>query len=300
MNRHRVGVLVAIWALGLATIAAALPGIPAGTALAQGIGQASYNGVTFNYDKALANNVSGQSVPSTVGQDVIFSEIRPEHNSFSFDGYPSKGTWSPQIRVIPMDAYKAAQPGVGSELEALEMYLGGDTDKPLPLLPAVNEARIITEGVAPVVGAGVSGVRFLASYAQGITPVGADNVTYMFTGITRDGKYYVEGTFPVALSTPLDSPPSTITPESVQAYNRVVAQRLRDTDRSGFTPTLDLLDKMVASIQVNATVIPGMPTTGADGLQNEGAIFILLGLAAVMIAAGRWISGRNKTPSTRT
>jgi hypothetical protein len=277
------------------------------------MGQAGYEGVTFSYDTSMATRVRGQTVPSNVGQGDLISEVRPEHIAFSFDGYPSQGVWSPQIRVIPLAAYKAAhaQSAVTDELSALEGYIdsnmgsgtgGGSgssstgTPRTLPFLPPVNAQRIISEDVAPVVGAGVSGVRFIASYAQNPGPVGADNITYMFIGLTADGKYYVESTFPVALSTPLDPPPSPVTAENAQAYNQAVAVKLSNTDMMGFLPTLDKLDKMMSSVQVSGSVgpqIPGMPTTGSPAPEYGWQILPLLALGMVVLLAGVAISTRS-------
>lgn len=301
MNKCRSGIRAAIWVLGIAMTTAVLPGIPARSdiAFAQGIGQASYGGVTLSYDNSLATAVRGQAVASNVGQNTIPSEIRPQHISFSFDGYPSKGVWTPQIRVIPLGAYRAAQSatGVSAELSGLEKYLGGATSAPLPQLPPVNAQRIISEDVAPIDGAGVSGVRFIASYSQAIVPVSGDNITYMFIGLSADRQYYVEGTFPVSLNTPLDPAPSPMTTENVQAYNQAVAERLSKTDMSGFTPTLDKLDKMMASIQV-AQTIPGMPTTGTA---PDSTWLLLSGVAAgvLTLAVGMTVRRRQGPRSGR-
>src|SRR5688500_9168522 len=117
MNRHLYTAVAAIWVLGLATVTVAFPGIPAGSAAAQGIGQATYGGVTFSYDNSVARRVMGQTIPSNVGQGLLFSEVRPEHTCFSFDGYSSKGMWTPGIRVIPLAAYKVAQSESGGSPE---------------------------------------------------------------------------------------------------------------------------------------------------------------------------------------
>ncbi len=312
MNRSRFTVLTGISALVLAAFVPTVFGAPADSALARTTGHANYGklafsydasaasngGVTFSYDPSLATNVQGRAVASNAGQGASVWEVRPAHINFTFDGYPVQGMASPQIRVIPLAEYKSAQAGssVSDELSALEKYLGqtGTAGAPLPQLPPVNARRIIAENVAPVAGAGVSGVRFVASYAQGITPVSADNITYMFIGLTSDGKYYVDGVFPVALSTPLDPPPSPVTAENAQAYNQAVAERLSKADMSGFTPTLDTLDKMMGSIQVNSSGTPGMPSTGVGASSNEGAMFAMLALGALLVVVGLRMSIRSK------
>lgn len=300
MNKHRSPNLAAVLLLGFAMAVAAIPGLWARSAFAQPIGQASYGGVSFSYDTSLATNVQGRSVPSNVGQDVMVSEVRPEHISFAFEGYPSKGVWTPQIRVIPFAAYKSAQAqsDIANQLAALQTYLGASQPgAALPVLPPVNAQRIIAEDVAPVAGAGATGVRFVASYAQGIAPIASDNITYTYIGLTTDGKYYVEGTFPVALTKPLDPAPSPLTPDNVQAYNRSVADTLSKTDPSGFTPTLDTLDKMMASIQVNSTVIPGMPGTGAPSNYNVVIWGFAFSVALIMSGLALFVRSRRGSPS---
>jgi hypothetical protein len=288
--RSRALAAIAVLTLIALAIASAVSAPAAGSAAAQAVAQAGHGGVTFSYDTSLATDVQGRTVASNVGQGASAWEIRPEHIGFTFEGYPAKGLASPQIRVIPLAEYKSVQVGssVSGELGTLESYLGENVDTPglLPLLPPVNAQRIINEDVAPVAGAGVSGVRFVASYAQGIAPLTADNITYMFIGLTADRKYYVDAVFPVSLSTPLDPAPSPYTAESAHAYNQALAERLRNTDASGFTPSLDTLDKMIGSIRVNPTEIPGMPRTGAGISQNEGEIFALVALATMLAVAG--------------
>src|SRR5690349_3534264 len=109
MNRFRSSALAAIAVLGLTMVGVTVSGIPMRSAVAQGIGQASYGGVTFSYDRSLATNVQGHAVASNVGRGASVWEIRPEHTGFSFEGYPAKGMALPQIRVIPLAEYKSIQ-----------------------------------------------------------------------------------------------------------------------------------------------------------------------------------------------
>jgi LPXTG-motif cell wall-anchored protein len=298
MNRRRLRVPMAIRVVGAAMAVAAAPLLSPGGVVAHGVGQAGYDGVTFNYDTPLATAVRGQTVASNVGQDGLITEVRPEHVSFAFDGYPSKGVWTPRIRVIPLAAYKAAQAdtAIGGALQDLERYLDGETGGQLPFLPPVNAVRHIGANAAPVAGAGVSGVRFLASYGQDLSPVREDNITYMFIGLTADSAYYVEGTFPVGLSTPLDPAPSSFDAESVQAYNQALAGRLEATGTSGFVPSLDKLDKMMASMHVTGGAVEpttsGMPRTGSA---QDSSWLLLAGVAAGVVAVGAGILVRRRT-----
>jgi hypothetical protein len=161
----------------------------------------------------------------------------------------------------------------------------------------VNAVRHIGTNAAPVAGAGVSGVRFLASYGQDLSPIREDNITYMFVGLTADRAYYVEGTFPVGLQAPLDPLPSSFDAESVQAYNQALAARLDGADTSGFIPSLDKLDKMMASIQVMGGAVepttPGMPRTGSA---QDSSRLLLAGAAAGLVAVGAGILVRRRTP----
>ena len=89
----------------------------------------------------------------------------------------------------------------------------------------------------------------------------------------------------MALSTLLDSPPATLTPENVQAYNQAVAARLRGTGMDGFVPTLDKLDKMMSSIQVAGGAVepttPGMPRTGSA----QDSTWLLLAAVVTFVTA---------------
>ncbi len=301
MNRHRSWAGAVLWALGLVAAVGLALAMPGGPVAAEGMGQASHGGATFSYDTAVATDVRGETVAGNVGQGAAFSAVRPAHICFTFSGYPATGVWTPQLRVLPRAAYEAAlaPSGAAAAFPALAAYLGDATGRPLPNLPAVDSARVISADVAPMAGHGLTGVRFVAAYAQGIAPVRVADLVYVYTGLTADGRYYVEGTFPVALATPLDPPPAPVTPENARAYNDAVAARLAQTGATGFTPSLDLLDKMLSSIQISTAAIPGMPTTGAGGAPALGAPLALLALAFLLLGAGLTLSRRARTFRTR-
>jgi len=98
-----------------------------------------------------------------------------------------------------------------------------------------------------------SGLRFVTVYAiQDLSPVGNNNLEYVFQGLTNDGKYYVK-IIAEMMHSSLDGtgeiPPDVMTgsAEDVQEYFGIFGE-IFSQNESGFTPELDWLDEVIGAL----------------------------------------------------
>ena len=103
------------------------------------------------------------------------------------------------------------------------------------------------------------GVRYLSQVFQNFMPANNYGMFYYYQGLTNDGQFYVQAILPInAPFLPADDNPNTPLPADGVPFNTVdfpgylatVTQRLDNTSSSSFTPYLDSLDALVASMQV--------------------------------------------------
>jgi heat shock protein HslJ len=178
-----------------------------------------------------------------------------------------------QGRILPLDDYLAMYstinvPMIAEEAQKLEELLAQpdpDLSGPLPWLPPVNAAQILTARGHIVEFEGGEGIAYLASFSQGILPITSQNLLYLFIGLSTDGSQLVSFVHPVAsslLPASLDSVPQEIDDALAadpQQYYANTADLLDSGIPADFTPDLDELDAMFGSIQINTP--PGSAVT---------------------------------------
>ena len=187
----------------------------------------------------------------------------PERVSFAFEGYPVQGRWQPQLEIIPVDPYLAIypdaaesinvlrsliaeRPALGTRYPAFRPSQGGNV---VPHLPPVNEGLVLAPKMKYVDSGSGAGIRYIAFFAQDAVPVDPASLKYTFQGLTNDGKYYISASFPVTVDIGV-APPAGTAPEEMDAYYQAVATSLEQRDDRAFTPALDMLDALIASIQI--------------------------------------------------
>lgn len=159
------------------------------------------------------------------------------------------------LRVEPVDFYTLYVPSFWTELEGLRAVLDEQPEAPevipAPVVTFDDETpqRFVTQ-VAYIPFVNGTGVRFLTAYTE--TESRLTYISYDFQGITDDGRYYIDGTFPV-YSDELDlSFPSGT---SYEDYIAGVVEQLNALEPDDFSPSLTALDESMATIEV----------TGSDG-----------------------------------
>ena len=220
----------------------------------------SFGGVTFTFDGALGSSAEGKTIPAQTGADVPPWELGPEYTQFLIDQYPLDGTrLQAQVLVYPVDAYIQANPDVKPRIDELKQLL---KDRPqekekgsMPFLPFWNAGQVFHAQVKYLAGKGTQGVRYLTQFSQDVSPISNDRMFYTYQGLTDDGKYYISAILPV--SSPLTPEVGDLTGSEYDAfvnnyetYLAALRNAFNQTPANVFTPNLDLLDKMVQTIEV--------------------------------------------------
>jgi len=108
------------------------------------------------------------------------------------------------------------------------------------------------------------GVRLLTEYAQYAAPVNNNELIYQFEGLTNDMKYYVIAILPVTVpGLAEDAKPDAAVPAGgvpfpdinsanpdFPGYYGKVKQMLEGLQPGAFTPSLDQLDALIASMNI--------------------------------------------------
>jgi heat shock protein HslJ len=127
---------------------------------------------------------------------------------------------------------------------------------------AVQIGRAVPFGQLNETSAAQSGYRFIGRWAQDANPVTNQGLTYVYQGFTNDGRFLVSFFYPITTEALPD-----IEDVSEEEFDRLTSdydaymaekmELLNDLDSADFTPTLDALDALVASLEIE-----GMPVSG--------------------------------------
>lgn len=231
------------------------------TAMPVSVGAAAHSGASFNYDVAIAQQVTATTLPAqNPGPDGPYWDILPTYDEFNFVGYPSKNSYhKPRLNIYPVDEFAAISPAAKEQIDQLKQLLGDAPGAPdrIPLLPVFNAAQVFRSQVKYLNFQSGQGIRFVTQYDQAIMPVNNQEVFYTFQGLTSDGRYYVAAILPVSSSTLPDT--SEMSQEQMQtlgtagafeAYLNQVVQTLNGLPPADFTPNLDVLDAMINSLRL--------------------------------------------------
>ena len=198
----------------------------------------------------------------------------PPHLLMTFDNQPVTPDYfnpnEPQARLFPVPAYldmyaQAGDPYVAERIQQLSQLIAEKpavSTPPLPVLPGINAAQALVAQVQYLDFTGGSGVAFLAYYTQDASPLTNQSLLYFFQGLTTDGNWYVSMAFPIDSAvlpdTAADVPADAVqqATEDNAAYLQEVTQALNEAAPGDFTPPLDQLNAMAASIIVQSAAEP--------------------------------------------
>lgn len=158
------------------------------------------------------------------------------------------------LRIEPVDFYTRYVPSFWEQLEGLRAVLDEQPAAPevipAPVVTFDDEQpqRFVTQ-VSYISFVNGTGVRFLTAYTEDETEL--EYISYDFQAITDDGRYYIDGTFPV-YSDDLDL---NLTGDDYAAYIAGVVEQLNALEPDAFAPSLTDLDESLATLEV----------TGSDG-----------------------------------
>lgn len=237
-----------------------------------GEGQVSYHGMSFSYDPALAISFMAQDCPSIPYQEgTAVSGFFVAHTLFTAPAYNQPGTYLELgIKVVAIN----------------EENMQGDNGWIYPPLVIISDLqKMLTAQPQPSpwfdrVALHVrpryldfqngTGVRAVVEYNQDIFFFTNNDLLYAFDGLTRDGRYYVGVRIPIdaPFLINIDGPdPCTNTnPQAIpipncpsdyyadmEAYNQEALRRFDQMADSDFTPSLTVLDALVASLLIEPT-----------------------------------------------
>jgi len=211
---------------------------------------ANFNGVSFRYDGAIADNVAGAIVPAGLYYDgslPAFTEL-----TLNNPGYTGniKGT----VRVFPVAELELLPDTYDATLAGLEP------------MPPINAGRILYVQEQPLAFANGSGKRAIVMYTQNATAFTNTDLFYSYQGLTDDGKYYVSVMLPVAApglpesmqavlnntfpAIPYDANNLDAFNASLLRFNEQMMPQLAALDAAAFTPSLNVLDDLIRSLNV--------------------------------------------------
>ena len=131
--------------------------------------------------------------------------------------------------------------------------------EPLPFLPWVNYQQVFCSQPSVVEFNSGKGIRYITYFSQGPNPVLDYEVFYTFQGLTDDDQFYISAFFPVTTGIfPVEPPPCPRCGDAdynpIDDLNAILGEQLNQLNglsAQGFSPSLDLLDDVVSSIQIS-------------------------------------------------
>jgi hypothetical protein len=226
--------------------------------------------VTFNLPQGVATGARTDLQPAVPAQqDSPYWTARPAMLDVRLQGYPLSNTFhTPAIRVYPVAAFAQANPDAQKEIDALKALLANPAALPdkIPMIPMFNAAQVFHAGVKPLTFQNGAGVRFLTQYDQAVVPINNKELFYTFQGLTTDGQYYISAILPVSLAAlPADD---QFTADEVEklakdfdSYLKTTVQSLEAAPAGDYSPSLDALDTLIASLAVNPGDAFSKPST---------------------------------------
>ncbi|HEX6183087.1 MAG TPA: hypothetical protein VFZ44_04180 [Pyrinomonadaceae bacterium] len=273
----------------LLTSAAGSPGQGAGRQRARAAGAAragtktaSHGGVTFSYDNALASEVKGETIPASPLRDPSEKPdgVAPEHVAFKFLGaYASlnkRSHFRPELHIYPVEDYKRAYAVAPSYAAGVEQTVcelkraiarrSVEFKDEAPYLDFIDAHQSFQAHVHYLDFHGGKGLAFLTQYDIEPALVTNRGLTYVFQGLTDDGRFYVSATFPVAAHAlpaeeseelfrryGLDEVACAGCPPGgarYRSYLKDISRTLGRTPPARFRPSLNTLDAMLRTLSV--------------------------------------------------
>lgn len=223
-----------------------------------------YENFHFSFDAGLADEVSVALYPA-VTDNAQFPT--PAFTEFTFTGY-SEGEYlnyapMPRIDFFPIEGFgdfpffveqldQLSQ--ILAERPDLNQYVVADTTSPdaprLPFLPIFPAAQVFRAHPEYIQLPNIQGIRYLVYYSQAMNPLAEGEVFYTFQGISDDGQYYISAILPVNTELIPADWPGVDNPEAYQEYLMNIVGTLTAADPQTFSPTLNTLDALAASVRV--------------------------------------------------
>lgn len=246
---------------------------------AQGDAAVWYDGIGFRFAPELGRSVNIARVRATPPD--AFQVGDPAHVSFTLYGSRDRGARPPAIggpvasprevrvyRTAALDALEGTRVQVAELRRLLDerpdltglSTVEGPVGAALPEVPPVTEAaRIVQARPQYIDTPEVSGIAYVASYAQDTLPPTSDDLYWLFQGFSADGTRYVAITWGLDTDLLPGTLPDSIFERLDRDWPRILGQSTTTIEAGApdaFRPNLDALDALVRSL-----VLPGGPSS---------------------------------------
>jgi len=229
----------------------------------------TFRKVSFRYDPSLTGKilVKQASAEAIEGPDWE----GPAHLSFVFgnsyaDGHRPSSYQTPELRIYRVGDFEKALPDSRLTIARLQSLLSAnalDTWKgEIPYLPEYAAIELFHCRLKLLESRSISGVRFLTAYAQDGVEISNRRLQYAFSGLSKNGKYYLVARFPVFVSEPESDEwerryekilNSNLTDDSPEYRNYLgsIIDSLEKRNEGQFDPDLRKLDRLLQSVDVS-------------------------------------------------
>jgi hypothetical protein len=221
------------------------------------------NELSLYLDPALASGSTCETIP----ESSMEMEIHPQHTELTLQGYVLAGKFfTAHISIYPVPRYSELLPDVvPGRVTELQALIGGSPapvfstsfGSSLPFLPVFNAGQVFYSNYQVVPFVNGSGIRFLTEYAQYTAPVNNNDLFYTYQGLTGDGQHWISAILPInhpLLPADGQNPPGGQSWEdfssTYETYITKMATQLNAQAPDSFTPTLSMLDALIASITI--------------------------------------------------
>lgn len=214
-----------------------------------------FNGIRFSLDLQLAEGVLPELVPAATGEESPMpGSVYPEYTQFTLQGYVLSDTFhAPRLYIYPLPKYRSLDSAASAMADALILLL---RDRPaaadeLPFLPLWNAVPLLYARLDYLDFKNGSGLHYLTQFAQDVSPIYNQALIYTYQGITSDQSWYVAAVLPVSHPSLPDTPNEAgwEISDPPTYYSQIAEQLSLEADNS-FTPSLSLLNALIASIRI--------------------------------------------------
>lgn len=245
-----------------------------------------YRGVSFSYDSSFDTLVKPRLTKesSLEKEDDKPCAIFPSHILFRFEGKygdQHKGSFFPaEMHIYPINEYRK-QLGVSKdELARFDQSLSGLRGiilekntailKNIPLVDFIDAGQAFHAKMEFSDFSDGTGIWFLTQYSFEPSLINNKGLTYVFQGLSNDGKYYVLATFPVSLTfLPASNEarkfgnyelPERFAANDEKEFNRYVSKikiRLEELPSRDFNPSLENFKRIISTLKIADTKTKG-------------------------------------------
>ncbi len=180
----------------------------------------------------------------------------PAHELIVPEGYRiAYHRWQPQISVYPVDpTYPLLIGNKDALIQLLTTHPTEVEHRDLPFYPPTNAGILFHARFHYLNFQNGSGVAYLAQLGQAYGAISNYDLLYVYQGLTADGQHYVSAYLPINAPGLVDE--ADALPEAdpryqgdYENYAAQVAAELNALSSDAFTPTLEEIECMVASIE---------------------------------------------------